>query len=353
MAGQEHARHFGRKVDAQGWLDEVTASIVTGQYVAPRAGNIKFRDYAEDWRASQPHRPGTADAVRVALAKRVYPIIGDVKLSAFTPDLIQSMVKQLEGSYAASTIEVTYSYVATVFKAAVASRRIPATPCVGIKLPEKVAKRVVPLTTQQVIALVEAIPSRYRAMLILIAGTGLRRGEAFGLTRDRVNFSERRLVVNRQLLAVRHGEPHFGPPKTAASHREVPLPDVVAEALELHLESYPTGPQGLLFTAGDGTPIYKGSFWKSWQLALDKTRIKDGTRQGLHMFRHHYASVLIQAGESVKVVQTRLGHQSAQETLDTYTHLWPDSDDRTREAVDASLHLPADFLRTTRDVEAP
>jgi hypothetical protein len=56
-----------------------------------------------------------------------------------------------------------------------------------------------------------------------------------------------------------------------------------------------------------------------------------------HGLRHYYASLLIRHGESVKTVQERLGHASAVETLDTYSHLWPDSDDRTREAVDSVL----------------
>ncbi len=53
---------------------------------------------------------------------------------------------------------------------------------------------------------------------------------------------------------------------------------------------------------------------------------------------------MIRHGESVKVVQSRLGHASAAETLDTYSHLWPDSDDRTREAIDAVLCIAADPL---------
>jgi len=48
----------------------------------------------------------------------------------------------------------------------------------------------------------------------------------------------------------------------------------------------------------------------------------------------------------VKVVQARLGHASAAETLDVYSHLWPDSDDQTREAVDSVLGAVADSLRT-------
>ena len=42
-------------------------------------------------------------------------------------------------------------------------------------------------------------------------------------------------------------------------------------------------------------------------------------------------------GESVKVIQARLGHKSAVETLDTYGHLWPDTEVRTRSAIDLAL----------------
>ncbi|MDQ3095444.1 MAG: tyrosine-type recombinase/integrase, partial [Actinomycetota bacterium] len=66
-----------------------------------------------------------------------------------------------------------------------------------------------------------------------------------------------------------------------------------------------------------------------------------------HDLRHAYASALIVAGESVKVVQARLGHASAMVTLDVYGHLWPDSDDKTRAAVEAFLNPPADSVRTS------
>src|SRR5438552_197079 len=59
-SGKEHARHFRRQADAQRWLDEVTASIVTGQYVDPKAGKETVKQYAERWRKVQDHRPGTA-----------------------------------------------------------------------------------------------------------------------------------------------------------------------------------------------------------------------------------------------------------------------------------------------------
>ena len=63
-----------------------------------------------------------------------------------------------------------------------------------------------------------------------------------------------------------------------------------------------------------------------------------------HSLRHFYASLLIRHGESVRTVQARLGHASAAETLDTYSHLWPDSDDRTRAPVDSVLAGAEDEL---------
>ena len=62
-SGKEHSRHFRRKIDAQRWLDEVTASLVTGQYVDPRAGRVRLKDYAKSWEEQQVSRPATASIV--------------------------------------------------------------------------------------------------------------------------------------------------------------------------------------------------------------------------------------------------------------------------------------------------
>ena len=51
--GKEHAKHFNRKADAQRWVDEITAAIITGQYVDPNAGKTTFKEYATGWEASQ------------------------------------------------------------------------------------------------------------------------------------------------------------------------------------------------------------------------------------------------------------------------------------------------------------
>ena len=333
-AGKEHAKHFARKRDAQGWLDAQTTATVTGTYVVPNAGKVTFKEYAESWRTSQVFRPSTAALVELALRKRVYPSIGAKSLSAISKTTIQKLVATLNQNYAPATVVVTYSYVSTVLKDAVENRRIARTPCVGIKLPEIVKKRVEPRTTEQVQAAAKAAGDHLRAAVLLAAGTGMRRGEVFGLTEDRVRFLERKIIVDRQLVDVRKGSPVFGPPKTTSSIREIPLPTTVAEALAKHIETYPPGPDGLLFTTTHGNPWRWTTLGEEWRARMAAAKL-DGF--DFHELRHYYASLLIRYGESVKTVQARLGHKSAEETLNTYSHLWPDSDDRSRDAVDAAL----------------
>lgn len=203
------------------------------------------------------------------------------------------------------------------------------------ELPKVHRPRVVPLTLEAVEALADAMPDRYRALVTLAAGTGLRQGEAFGLTGDRVDFLRRQLTVDRQLVTMPDRPPYLTPPKTAASVRVVLLPQVVVDALAAHLAAWPT--EGFLFTTELGEPIRHTSFSERvWRPAVKRAGLSGDT---MHALRHFYASLLIRHGESVKTVQARLGHASAAETLDTYSHLWPDSDDRTREAVDGTLGL--------------
>lgn len=90
--------------------------------------------------------------------------------------------------------------LASIYRAAIDDRIVTTTPCRGIKLPRLEQHQVTPPDTDQVRALVEAIPERYRAVVVLGAGTGLRQGEAFGVAVDRVNFLRRTLVVDQQLV---------------------------------------------------------------------------------------------------------------------------------------------------------
>lgn len=115
----------------------------------------------------------------------------------------------------------------------------------------------------------------------------------------------------------------------------MPVPEVVLQALARHLETFEPGRDGLIFTNDRGEPISRTRSSDVWRRAVTVAGLPVDTH--FHDLRHFYGSLPIRHGESVKVVQARLGHASAAETLDTYSHLWPDSEDRTREAVDGVL----------------
>ena len=128
----------------------------------------------------------------------------------------------------------------------------------------------------------------------------------------------------------------------------MPLPESVAQVLELHIKLYADHGSGLLFTAESGGPIRRTAYFaRVWRPAVQRAQLPNGTT--FHDLRHFYASLLIRHGESVKVVQERLGHASAVETLNTYAHLWPDSADRTRTAVDEVLGESLTAQRRHRD----
>lgn len=345
-AGREHARHFDRKIDAQRWLDEVSASMLTGQYVDPTAGRQTFGDYAETWRQAKPHRPGTAKAVEQHLRCYAYPVFGKRPLSSIRPSDVQSWATGLTKKHglAASTVRTVFNTVNAVFRAAVRDRLIARTPCEDVDLPATPRRKVVPLTVPQVRALADAMDERYRALVLLGASTGLRPGELFGLQVRHVDFLRRLVVVEQQVQQTSGHGVRVCELKTASSYREVPLPQVAADSVAAHLSAYPAGRDEFVFRAPSGGPVVYSHFMWLWRRAVKAAGLPSGT--GPHALRHAYASLLIAGGESVKVVSERLGHTNAAMTLNVYSHLFPDSEDRTRRAVDAAFQDHADPVRT-------
>ena len=124
---------------------------------------------------------------------------------------------------------------------------------------------MIPPTTDQVEALRDGLPDRLSAAVTVAAGTGMRQGELFGLTVDRLSMLGRTVTVDRQLVRVEQRRPVFGPVKTAASNRVIPLPQVVVDVLADHLRRYPAGPDGLVFTMDDGHPVTRGLWGHQWR----------------------------------------------------------------------------------------
>jgi integrase len=332
--GSQRAAHFDRKIDAERFLTRMKSQLLDGSYVDPTAGQMSLAAYAASWRAAQVHRPTTVAQVDAHLRNHILSHFGDRAIASIRPTEVQAWVRGRSEVLAPSTVEVIYRIFSSMLSDAVADRIVARNPAKGVKLPRKLNEPIVPPTVDQVEALLGEIPERYRAMVTLAAGTGMRQGECFGLTVDRVDFLRRSININRQLVLTGSGPPEFGPPKSEASIRTIPLPEVVGTALAVHLEHWDTGEHGLIFTDTKGNSIRRNRFNEVWRPA---TRRADAEGLRFHDLRHFYASLLINHGESVKVVQARLGHASASETLDTYAHLWPDNEERTRAAVDEIL----------------
>jgi len=289
--GRERSRSFTKKSDAEQWLDTTRGDLAHGTYVDPAGGKKRFGEYAREWQAARVHRPTTAELVDSHLRDHLLPRFEDRPLGSIRRSEIQTFVKELSERLAPASVEVVYRFLASIFRSAVADRLIATTPCERIALPKLERKRAIPLETEQVLALADAVPDRYRALVVLAASTGLRQGEAFGLTVPNVDFLRRRLEVVQQRLLVLGRPPFLGPPKTDASIRTIPLPQVAIDALAEHLARYPAGKDQFVFTNEYGNPIRRTRFSDPWRRAVKAAGAPDGT--GFHALRHYYASLLI------------------------------------------------------------
>ncbi|WP_446218279.1 tyrosine-type recombinase/integrase [Micromonospora sp. IBHARD004] len=357
-AGKQRKMSFARKLDADKFRAKVEHSLHVGTYMDPSAGKITFQTYAERWRSGQPHRPNTAARKKSVLTKHVYPAIGARPLASIRPSDVQAFVTGLSPDLAPGSIRTVFTTVRAVFGAAVRDRLLTYDPCVRIKLPELPRGQVVPLTLAQVDALAETVPRRYRALVEFDAGTGLRQGEVFGLELGDVDLDRKLVTVERQVQPVAGGGTVVCPLKNRASYRTVPLAQSMVDVVRAHLTEFPpvevevidtTGAKPVtrrarfVFADDAGRALDRNTFNEQvWRRAREVVGLPDATQ---HDLRHFYASLLIRAGLNPKVVAERLGHANAALTLNTYSHLWPDDEDRSRQAIDDVFRRDVPHMR--------
>jgi integrase len=256
------------------------------------------------------------------LRVHIYPHLGQLRMSAVSRTHVKSLVTLWSRRDAPRTVRLRYAVLAALFSAAALDRTVSESPCVDIKLPEIPKELIVPLSVTQVLALHDAIDSRFRPAVLLGAGCGARVSEALGFTKPRVLFLRREVLFAKQVSAK--------PPwrlvdlKTKSSRGSVPAPPFVLDALA-PLCAHP-GPGGLLFVR-DGGPVPANALHTAMRKAVRTAGLPQGTT--FHDLRHHYASTLIDGGASPVVVAARLRHGSASEVWQDYAHLFPQDDERT------------------------
>lgn len=323
---------FERKVDAEKHLTHIAHTMATGAYVDPRAGRaVTVQEYAEQWRGRQLHREGTAVSTEHRLRLHLYPALGARPMGSVRPADIQAWVTDRSAVLAPITVHQHYHTVAAIFGDAVRNRVLISTPCVDVQLPRlPLADTTIP-TADEVSAIARHTPERYRLLVMLAAGAGLRLGEALGLGPEHVGEST--VSVERQLVTISGEGAVLRPPKTPSATRTIPVGRSVLDAVAEHVEQFPSV-DGRLTSTQYGTPVRANVFQQSWGRTCRRAGVEGVT---FHDLRHFFASALIAQGCSVVAVQKALGHSRATQTLNTYTHLWPTDEDTTRAAIDAVL----------------
>jgi integrase len=309
--GHQRSKSFRDSGDAAAFDTQLALNRDRLRYGSGDAPST-FGAVAARWLAvkAATKRESTVTFYESTLRNHVLPTFAHTPIAAITRADVQDWINAFDAKgLAPNTIRQIYR---AVFKAIIAlaldDELIFRTPCRRIELRAAAKAELHPLTPAQVTAMAAAVRPRYRAMVILAAGTGMRWSEIAGLTRDRIDWVARTVKVDRQVK--RNAKtPTFTPPKTKAGIRTLPLPNLVVAELLLHLSQYPTGPAGLLFTTPAGG-VLNQSNWRRREWNRARTWAYGVPRDvTFHRLRHTYASLLIDADVHPKALQ--VGYPSA------------------------------------------
>lgn len=359
--GKERSRTFPdrQKKAAEDFLIAVENDKREGKYLDRSRGRMSLQEFAERWRAAQTFDYTTRDRIGGRLKVQVYPFFEGRSIGSVRPADIQAWQRWLQDRGVSQNYRVLlFTHVASIFNAAIDDKRILENPChaKSVTRPRAEPKKIEVWSHERAWAVRAALPERFKIVVPVGAGLGLRQGEVFGLSPDDIDREAEVVNVVRQVRLVEN-KPVFAPPKRGKT-RSVPLSARVARELDeyakrfepttltlpwLHPAGTPTTVRVYLVDY-DGRPLRRGAFnLQVWRPALAKAGVTGPTRDhGMHALRHLYASVLLDAGESIKALAQYLGHNAPGFTLRVYTHLMPTSHERTRRAIDGFVGRLAD-----------
>ncbi|MGX2995201.1 tyrosine-type recombinase/integrase [Streptomyces sp. JNUCC 64] len=370
--GTEKSKSFpdGQKRLAEKWLSAIETDMARGQYTDPRAARTTFKQYAERWVKTHTGEINSREAAERRLRLHAYPHIGTRPLGSFKPEHIRELIAELDKTVPAeSHRRIIVGTISAALNAAVDDGLLNKNPCQArtVQLPKSGNPHVTPWTADQVFRVRAALDHRFRATVDTGAGCGLRQGEIFGLSVDELDHEGGWLHVGHQLKRIR-GKYVFALPKGGKA-RDVPLPGAVSAVLRDHAKVFPAVDVTLPWRTPDGPPVTKRLLFSGvegrhvrvshfndchWKPSLAAAgvipvpepgaRYASAREHGMHALRHFYASVLLDAGESIRALSAYLGHADPGFTLRTYTHLMPSSEGRTRKAVDALFLAAASLL---------
>lgn len=310
-----------------------TADDARGEFQARSA--ITLRDYLAEWidryqgSGRRGFREGTRDEYRRLLDTFAHRYFGErLRLVDVTPHHLAQYIAWLadEGRQGRRLADETIANATNPVRAALGTAKAEGllryNPADGLRMPHREqvrdddAEEVRALGRDQLAALLAMAPAGHRALLELLAGTGLRVSEAVGLQRRHLLLDGSRPVVRVRRAIVRG---RVEPPKSRHGRREVPLAPRLVDRLRAHLADRPEGEDALVFATAAGTPLDPNNLRRRMLKPLAEEA--GAPWAAFHSLRHTFASLQLAAGVNVVQLSRALGHHSASFTLDTYVHL--------------------------------
>jgi integrase len=331
------------KADAEKAFAEALTEQSRGTWVSPDASKITLATYAPQWLESRLSKGGAGLRPRVRelyegqLRLHILPRLGDLPLGQLRTATVRawytSMIKSGPG---ASTSAKCYRLLRAILNTAVEDGIVAMNPCtIRGAGAERSAERAIP-TIREVFALAAAVQPRYRALVLLAAFGGLRRGELFGLARGHIDLDEATVSVEIQRQQLSSGKHIIGPPKSDAGRRIVSIPTEALEPLRTHLDRWTaTGIASWVFTGPKGGPLRDGVWQQEWDSARRQVGLPD---LHFHDLRHVAATLTAATGAGVKEIMYRLGHSSPQAAL-RYQHATADRDRAIAEAISRLIQV--------------
>ena len=265
-------------------------------------------------------------------------------MNPIKPSHIEQWIARLrKAGQKPGTITLTYVHVNHAFRAAVKDRLIQHNPAEDATLPRTERREVamkIP-SPEQVADLINAADDEFSIFLALCAFAGLRVGEACAVQVGDIDWTGRTLGINRQVQYLGKAGTEIKAPKFDSS-RTVPIPDSLIKILSEQVREHELSGDDWLFSG----PPHQARVTEEWKRTCKRAGISRFTP---HSLRHFYASGLIASGADVVTVQRAMGHSSPSITLNTYSHLWPTAEDKTRNAAAdlmSAVFPRADRLRT-------
>lgn len=324
-------------------LSKVTTELDEGTYFEP--SKMTVGQWIEIWlnEYTDDKKYLTVKHYKAQCSAHIKPSLGAVKLAELTPPMIQKFYNDLRrgakgcAPLAPKSVRNVHGILTKALSTAVRVGYIKTNPASFVTLPRVTKKEIKPLTDEQVEAFLKiADEDQYGAMFKLILFTGLREGEAIGLTWDCVDFKSGTVLINKQLQKrpLQDGGFTFAPLKNDKARILAPAPFVM-ELLERRrkeesLQRLKAGEawQGWqdekeretapVFTNEFGAHLHPQTVYNHFKKLV--VRI-DAPNARVHDLRHTFAVLSLQNGDDVKTVQGNLGHATAAFTLDVYGHV--------------------------------